>query len=153
VTEHLSRERLRDIPSLIHGFVSAVSEAFSSDESVHRFLFSRSIGDPVLSQIGWRGRRRIFAYYREVVLPLLPQESAQRAELLVRVSFQLLATTMVGKPCTADQTLTNLSWNILGAEISTAEIAYYRQAWIRKQGINGDLSGMCRCSNDPERSR
>jgi hypothetical protein len=124
VTEHLSRERLRDIPSLICGFLGAVSEAFSSDESVHRFLFSRSIGDPAFSQIGWRGRRRIFAYYQEVLLPLLPQESAERAELLVHVSFHLLAATMVGKACVADQTLTDLSWNILGAEISTAAIAY-----------------------------
>jgi AcrR family transcriptional regulator len=86
VTERLSRERFRDIPSLIHGFVGAVSEAFSSDESVHRFLSSRS-GDPVLCQIGSSGRRRIFLYYRDTLLPLLPHESAERAELLVRVSF------------------------------------------------------------------
>src|ERR1700684_2069614 len=49
VTQRLSQERFRDIPSLIDGFVGAVSEAFSSDESVHRFLSSRS-GDPVLCQ-------------------------------------------------------------------------------------------------------
>jgi AcrR family transcriptional regulator len=123
VTERLSRARFRDIPSLIHGFVGAVSEVFSSDESVHRFLSSRS-GDPVLCQIGSSGRRRIFLYYRDALLPLLPHESAERAELLVRVSFHLLAAAMVGKACGDDQTLTDLSWNVLGAEISTAAIAY-----------------------------
>jgi AcrR family transcriptional regulator len=123
VTERLSRERFRDIASLIHGFVGAVSEAFSSDESMHRFLSSRS-GDPVLCQIGSSGRRRIFLYYRDALLPLLPHESAERAELLVRVSFHLLAAAMVGKACADDQTLTDLSWNVLGAEISTAAIAY-----------------------------
>jgi AcrR family transcriptional regulator len=123
VTERLSQERFRDLPSLVRGFVGAVSEAFSSDESVHRFLSSRS-GDPVLCQIGSSGRRRIFLYYRDALLPLLPHESAERAELLVRVSFHLLAAAMTGKACAEDQTVTDLSWNVLGAEISTAAIAY-----------------------------
>ena len=125
VTERLSREQFRDIPSLIHGFVGVVSEAFSSDESVHRFLSSRS-GDPVLCEIGSSGRRRIFLYYRDALLPLLPHESAERAELLVRVSFHLLAAAITGKACADDQTLTDLSWSVLGAEISTAAIAYLR---------------------------
>jgi AcrR family transcriptional regulator len=124
VTERLARERFRDIPSLVHGLVGAVSEAFSGDESVHRFLSSRSSDDPVLCQIGSSGRRRIFLYYRDALLPLLPREPAERAELLVRVSFHLLAAAMVGKACADDQKLTDLSWSVLGAEISTAAIAY-----------------------------
>jgi AcrR family transcriptional regulator len=123
VTARMSREQFCDIPSLIHGFVGAVSEAFSSDESLHRFLSSRS-GDPVLCQIGSSGRRRIFAHYRDSLLPLLPDELEERAELLVRVSFHLLAAAMTGKACADDQTLTDLSWDVLGAEISTAAIAY-----------------------------
>jgi AcrR family transcriptional regulator len=134
VTERLSRERFRDISSLVHGCVGAVSEAFSSDESVHRFLFSRSIGDPALSQIGWSGRRRIFAYYRNALLPFLAQEPAERAELLVRVSFHLLAAAMIGKACADDQTLTDLSWNVLGAEITTAAIAYLQASVDSKPG-------------------
>jgi hypothetical protein len=31
---------------------------------------------------------------------------------------------MAGKACADDWTLTDLSWNVLGAEISTAAIAY-----------------------------
>jgi AcrR family transcriptional regulator len=123
VTERLSQERFRDIPSLVRGFVGAVSEAFSSDESVHRFLSSRS-GDPILCQIGSSGRHRIFLYYRDALLPLLPTESAERAEMLVRISFHLLAAAMISKACGDDQTLTGLSWDVLGAEISTAAIAY-----------------------------
>jgi D-arabinose 1-dehydrogenase-like Zn-dependent alcohol dehydrogenase len=37
--------------------------------------------------------------------------------------------------------------------IDRFESPTYRQAWIRQQGINGDLSVMCRCSNEPKRSR
>ncbi len=124
VTERLSRERFQDIPSLIRGIVGAVSEAYSRDEGLHRFLFNRSISDPVLTEIGSSGRRRIFAYYRDALLGLLPQESPERAEMLVRVSFHLLSAAMAGKACADDWTLTDLSWNVLGAEISTAAIAY-----------------------------
>lgn len=124
VTERLSRERFQDIPSLIRGIVGAVSEAYSGDEGLHRFLFNRSISDPVLTEIGSSGRRRIFAYYRDALLGLLPEESPERAEMLVRVSFHLLSAAMAGKACADDWTLTDLSWNVLGAEISTAAIAY-----------------------------
>jgi AcrR family transcriptional regulator len=124
VTERLSRERFRDIPSLIRGIVGAVSEAYSRDQGLHRFLFNRSISDPVLTEIGANGRRRIFAYYRDALLRLLPRESAERAETLVRVSFHLVSAAMAGKACADDWTLTDLSWNDLSAEISTAAIAY-----------------------------
>ena len=124
VTERLSRDRFQTVPSLIRGIVGAVSEAYSRDQGLHRFLFNRSIGDPVLTEIASSGRRRIFEYYRDALLPLLPQNSAERAEMLVRVSFHLIAAAMAGKACADDWTLTDLSWNALGAEISTAAIAY-----------------------------
>jgi AcrR family transcriptional regulator len=124
VTERLSRERFRDIPSLIRGIVGAVSKAYSRDQRLHRFLFNRSISDPVLTEVGSSGRRRIFEYYRDALIPLLPHESEERAEMLVRVSFHLISAAMAGKACVDDQMLTDLSWNLLGAEISTAAIAY-----------------------------
>jgi hypothetical protein len=44
--------------------------------------------------------------------------------MLIRISFHILAAAILGKAHADDQTLTDLSWNVLGAEISTAEIAY-----------------------------
>ena len=126
VTERLSRERFQTVPSLIRGIVGAVSEAYSRDQGLHRFLFNRSIGDPVLTEIASSGRRRIFEYYRDALLPLLSQDSAERAEKLVRVSFHLIAAAMASKACADDWTLTDLSWDALGAEISTAVITYLK---------------------------
>lgn len=124
VTERLARERFQDIATLIRGIVGAVSDAYSRDEGLHRFLFNRSVSDRVLTEIGTSGRRRIFAYYRDALIGLLPNESAERAEMLVRVSFHLISAAMAGKACADDWTLTDMSWNALGAEISTAAIAY-----------------------------
>ena len=124
VTERLARERFEDIASLIRGIVGAVSDAYSRDEGLHRFLFNRSVSDPVLTEIGTSGRRRIFAYYRDALIGLIPNESPERAEMLVRVSFHLISAAMAGKACADDWTLTDMSWDVLGAEISTAAIAY-----------------------------
>jgi AcrR family transcriptional regulator len=132
VTARLSRERFQDIPSLIRGIVGAVSEAYSRDEGLHRFLFNRSISDPVLTEIGSSGRRRIFAYYREALLGLLPQESPERAEMLVRVSFHLVSAAMAGKACADDWTLADMSWTALRTEISTAAIAYLEASMYSK---------------------
>src|SRR5258708_9483371 len=77
VTERLSRERFRDIPSLIRGIVGAVSKAYSRDQSLHRFLFNRSISDPVLAQIRSIGRRRMFQDYADVPIALLRLDTVE----------------------------------------------------------------------------
>ena len=63
---------------------------------------------------------------------MLPQESAARAEMLVRISFHILATAILGKARAEDQTLRDLSWKFLGAEISTAVIAYLKASVYSK---------------------
>ncbi|SIO47462.1 hypothetical protein SAMN05443247_05900 [Bradyrhizobium erythrophlei] len=70
------------------------------------------------------GRHRIFAAYREALLPFLDGVPKSRAELLVRVSFHLLAAAIVGKARVDDGALADLSWNVLESEIGTAAIAY-----------------------------
>jgi len=80
--------------------------------------------NPVLNQIGLSGRHRIFAAYREALLPFLDGVPKSRAELLVRVSFHLLAAAIVGKARVDDGALADLSWNVLESEIGTAAIAY-----------------------------
>jgi hypothetical protein len=77
-----------------------------------------------LNQIGLSGRHRIFAAYREALLPFLDGVPKSRAELLVRISFHLLAAAIVGKARVDDGALADLSWNVLESEIGTAAIAY-----------------------------
>jgi hypothetical protein len=87
-------------------------------------VFDSRTRNPGLNQIGLSGRRRVFARYREALLPFLHGVPKDRAELLVRVSFHLLAAAIVGKARVEEGALTDLSWNVLGSEIGTAAIAY-----------------------------
>jgi hypothetical protein len=77
-----------------------------------------------LNQIGLSGRRRAFAGYREALLPFQDGVPKSRAELLVRISFHLLAAVIAGKARVDDGALTDLLWNVLGSEIGTAATAY-----------------------------
>src|SRR5260370_27911376 len=87
-------------------------------------VFESPTQNPVLNQIGLSGRRRLADEYREAMLPFLDGVPKARAELLVRVSFHLLASAIVGKARVDDGALTDLSWNVLGSEIGTAAIKY-----------------------------
>jgi len=124
VAERLSKQEFSDIPSLVRAFVGAASKTFASDETLYRIVFESRTRNPVLNRIGLSGRRRVAAAYREAMLPFLDGVPKARAELLVRVSFHLLASAIVGKPRVDDGALTDLSWNVLGSEIGAAAIAY-----------------------------
>jgi hypothetical protein len=87
-------------------------------------MFDSRTRNSVLDQIGSSGRRRIFAKYREALLPLLDGVPKGRAELLARVSFHLFAAAILGKARADDGALTDLSWNALGTEVGMAAIAY-----------------------------
>jgi AcrR family transcriptional regulator len=124
VTDRLSQQEFSDIPSLVRALVRAASRTFASDETLYRIVFDSRTQNPVLNQIGLSGRHRVFAAYRKALLPFLDGVPKARAELLVRVSFQLLASAIVGKARVDDAALMDLSWNVLGSEIGTAAIAY-----------------------------
>jgi AcrR family transcriptional regulator len=120
----LSQQQFSDIPTLVRALVGAASKTFASDETLYRIVFDSRTQNPVLNQIGLSGRHRIFAAYREALLPFLDGVPKSRAELLVRVSFHLLAAAIVGKARADDGALADLSWNVLESEIGTAAIAY-----------------------------
>jgi hypothetical protein len=108
-------------------------------------VFDSRTQNPVLKRIGLSGRHRIFAAYREALLPFLDGVPKSRAELLVRISFHLLAAAIVGKARVDDGALADLSWNVLESEIGTAAIAYLetsiragaKPTRIRKSGTRG----------------
>jgi len=124
VAERLSQQEFLDIPSVIRALVGAASNTFAGDETLYRNVFDSRTRNPVLDQIGLIGRRRVFAAYRGALLPFLNGMPKNRAELLIRISFHLLASAIVGKARDEDGALADLSWNVLGSEIGAAAIAY-----------------------------
>ncbi len=124
VETHLVSKAFSNIDEVVHANVEAVVLGFTKDEKLHRALFSGKISDPSVHQVGWSGRSRIFSLYREALLPLLKNLSPDNAELLTRVSFEIMASPIVGKARFDNDILNSLSWAALSTEIIAATTAY-----------------------------
>jgi AcrR family transcriptional regulator len=124
VAGRLSQQQFSDIPSVVRGFAGAIGKTFAGDETLYRIMFDSRTRNSALDRIGSSGRLRIFARYREALLPFLDGVSKGRAEILARVSFHLFAVALLGKARNNDEALTDLSWKALATEVGTAAIAY-----------------------------
>ncbi len=126
VVTHLEGRIFSTIDDVVHMTVEAIVLGFSKDAKLHRALFSDKISDPSVHRVGRSGRSRIFLHYREALLPLLKAQSPGKAELLARISFEIMASAVVGKARSDNDLLNSLSWSTLSAEIITATIAYLK---------------------------
>ena len=124
VAGRLSQQQFSDIPGVVRGFAGAISKTFAGDETLYRTMFDSRTRNSALDRIGSSGRLRIFARYREALLPFLGSVPKGRAEILARVSFHLFAVALLGKARNNDEALTDLSWKALATEAGTAAIAY-----------------------------
>ncbi len=126
VASHLAGITFSSIDDVVHITVEAIVSGFARNEKLHRALFSDKINDPSVHRVGRSGRSQIFSHYREALLPLLKAKSPDNAELLARVSFEIIASAIVGKAQSNNDILNSLSWPALSAEISAATTAYLK---------------------------
>jgi AcrR family transcriptional regulator len=126
VETHLAGKAFSNIDEVVHATVDAMVLGFTKDEKLHRALFSGKISDPSVHQVGWSGRSRVFSLYREALLPLLKALPPDNAELLTRVSFEIMVSPIVGKARSDNDILNSLSWTVLSTEIIAATTAYLK---------------------------
>jgi AcrR family transcriptional regulator len=113
-----------DIHHLVSTYALATAQAFAKDEVLHRFLFSQSVGSSRLDEIGNEGRLRVFDQYRAALNPLLQGVARQRRDLLVQVSFQIIASALLTKARGVNAGLNALSWNAVAREFGRAAASY-----------------------------
>ncbi len=126
VAAALSGNTLSTIDGVVQVTTDAIVSGFAKDEKLHRALFSDTIGDPSMSKAGRTGRSRIFVYYRDALRPLLTNLPIDKAELITRVSFEIIASSLVGKARSDSENLKAVPWPILNQEIVTATVAYLK---------------------------
>jgi AcrR family transcriptional regulator len=123
VTEHLASATFTDIADVVSRYALATARAFAKDEALHRFLFSQ-VEKSGLNEIGNRGRFRIFAHYREALAPWLKDVGRTRRDLLVQVSFQIIASALLAKARGDNASISALSWNTVATEFGQAAASY-----------------------------
>lgn len=130
VEEHLSHKTIDDAHGLIREFVATLVETFTSDENVHHILFDDRVRNPEMEEIGSSGRVRIFTAFRDRILPYLGHLDADRADMLARLTFHIIASAVVDKASGREPILDTLSWDRLETEVSIAAITYLQQALV-----------------------
>jgi AcrR family transcriptional regulator len=124
VTQRLGALTFSDIDDLVTKYALATAQAFAKDEALHRFLFSQSAESSRLDEIGNEGRLRIFDLYQMALLPLLHGVAARRRDLLIQVSFQIIASALLTKARGVNPSLNALSWNEVAKEFGEAAARY-----------------------------
>ena len=124
VAERCGGLSFADIHDLVSKYAQATAQAFAKDEALHRFLFSPSDSSSRLDEIGEEGRLRIFDQYRTVLIPLLHRVARRRRDLLVQVSFQIIASALLTKARGVNAGLNALSWDAVAKEFGRAAACY-----------------------------
>ena len=124
ILDRMAKERFESAQAVVFGFASAAAEALSSEERLHRFLFSQPVRNGRLEQVGWDARSRIFGHYNDALRVFLQGVSNEHADIAVRVSFHILTSAFMGKASGSDATLRDLPWPLLLSEFGAAAIAY-----------------------------
>jgi AcrR family transcriptional regulator len=124
VTQRLGALAFSDIDDLVSKVALATAQAFAKDEALHRFLFSQPTESSRLDEIGSEGRLRIFDLYKTALVPLLHGVAPRRQDLLVQVSFQIIASALLTKARGVNATLNALSWSAVAKEFAQASASY-----------------------------
>lgn len=126
VVQRLESHAFTDIGDAVSRYAQATAQAFAKDEALHRFLFSQAAERSGLDEIGNKGRLRIFSLYRAALIPLLHDVAHRRRDLLVQVSFQIIASALLTKARGDNATINALSWSAVATEFGQAAAAYLR---------------------------
>lgn len=74
------------------------------------------------------GRGRLISYYKEAISGFLQHFSEQRREILIGISYHIVASAIISKLRGEDPTLNDLSWSDLAQEVTKAATGYLEEA-------------------------
>ena len=124
VAGQVSGRTFTSIRNLVSTYALTTARAFARDEASHHLLFNLPAKGSSLDEIGIEGRLRIFAQYRTALLPFLVGIKPKRQELLVQVSFQIIASGLLSKARGAAEQRLTLSWTEVASEFGLAAASY-----------------------------
>lgn len=128
VRERLSGQSFANAGQVVAELAASMARVSEQNEALHRVLFSYPMATPMLRAIGLAGRGRVFAHYRRGVLGFLDDLPEHRREIVIGVSYQIIASAFVGKSRGDDPILLEISWSALAQEVTKAAVGYLREA-------------------------
>lgn len=123
ILETVVKTQADTLDEFVFAVAHAVAQAFGADERLHAFLFSSAVRNQDLDNIGLGAKNRIYALYREMLLPFLGKKGA-RADFAARVSFYSMYSAFIGKARGSEPLLLEMTWDELAAAFAEVALAY-----------------------------
>jgi AcrR family transcriptional regulator len=128
VRDRLQGHHFASANEAVAELAAAMATMSEQNEGLFRVLLSYSITTDNLRDIVLAGRRRLISIYKEALSGFLQDLPAPRRDVMIGISYHIVASAIVGKSRGDDPTLIKMSWSDLAQEVTKAATAYLNDA-------------------------
>lgn len=128
IRERLLGQRFASAGAVVAELAAVMATLSEQNEALFRVLFSYPMSSAVSREIVLTGRRRLVSHYREAVSGFLQHHPEPRRDVVIGISYHIVASAIVSKSRGDDPTLIEISWSNLAQEVSKAATSYLSDA-------------------------
>ena len=128
VRDRMQGHHFASAREVVAELAAAMAVTSEQNEGLFRVLLSYPITSADLREIVLAGRRRLVSIYKDAVSGFLQDMPEPRRDLVIGMSYHIVAAAILSKSRGDDPTLNEISWSDLAEEIAKAATAYLNEA-------------------------
>ena len=127
VRDRMQQPHFASASAVVSELAAGMAQMSEQNEALFRVLVRYPITSADLLAIVLTGRRRLVSYYRQAISGFLQHFPEQRRDMVIGVSYHIVASAIVSKSRGDDPTLIEISWSDLAQEVTKAATGYFAQ--------------------------
>jgi AcrR family transcriptional regulator len=128
VRSRLEGQQFASAGAVVAQLAASMATLSKQDEALLRVLFSYPMTSAVSRGLVLTGRRRLVSLYKDALSGLLQDLPEPRRDIVIGMSYHIVASAIVSKSRGDDPTLIDISWRDLAQEVTNAATAYLNEA-------------------------
>jgi AcrR family transcriptional regulator len=128
VRDRMQGRHFNSASEVVAELATGMAAMSDQNDALFRWLLSSSITSAELRSIILTGRRRLVVYYKEAISGFLQHVPEQRRDIVIGISYHIVASAIVSKSRGDVPTLINLSWSDLAHEVTLPATSYIGEA-------------------------
>ncbi len=128
VRSRLEGQQFASAGAVVAQLAASMATLSKQDEALLRVLFSYPMTSAVSRGLVLTGRRRLVSLYKGAVSGFLQDLPEPRRDIVIGMSYHIVASAIVSKSRGDDPTLIDISWRDLAQEVTNAATAYLNEA-------------------------
>jgi AcrR family transcriptional regulator len=128
VRDRMQQPHFASASDVVAELAAGMAQMSEQNEALFRVLVRYPITSADLLAIILTGRRRLVSYYKEAISGFLQHLPESRRDIVIGVSYHIVASAIVSKSRGDDPTLIEISWSDLAQEVTKAAKGYFAEA-------------------------